>query len=448
MKRFMIAAPESGSGKTTMTCALLMALKKRGLDCAAFKCGPDYIDPMFHRKALGVPSYNLDPILFGKEGTKYLLEKGMAGRDIGVLEGVMGYYDGIGMGDEGSTYSVAKLTGTPVIALIDCRKSGRSAVTKLLGLRSYREDSNIQGVIFNHLSKKLWEGMKKEAESLGVKCCGFIPEDKAMKLESRHLGLITPDEVKDLAPKLERLSDLTDSIDFDAILEIASAALKITTQRERLARGFEGIKIGVAMDEAFCFYYASDLELLESMGASILYFSPLRDERLPEDISGLILGGGYPEVHAEKLAENSSMRESVKAAVLSGLPVIAQCGGFMYLHDHIEKAEGGRYPMAGVIKGECSFTPALKHFGYQTLTSQSDNLLFEKGESYPAHEFHRSVSDADQKACIAEAKGEKWECCVAGPTMFAGYSHLGFLYDIKTAERFLKACSTYSQRQQ
>jgi len=446
LPRIMFAACSSGSGKTTITCAVLMALKEAGVTPAAFKCGPDYIDPMFHSEVIGVKSRNLDLFLLSPGVCKYLLASNSKNAQIAVLEGVMGYYDGLGGNSTvASSYHLAAVTKTPVVLIVNCKGSSLSLAATVKGFVEFKRDSGIRGVILNYLSASMYPLYKEmiEAET-GIPVIGYFPQVPEVSLESRHLGLITASEVSDLQVKLRLLADeARKSIDLKALLAIAEGTGEIAYEEYPVEKSSD-VKIAVARDKAFCFYYQDSLELLEKMGARITYFSPLRDETLPE-CDGLILGGGYPEIYAEELAGNTSMLNSMKTALESNLPCMAECGGFMVLQQSITDKEGNQHQMTGHLEGEAFMTDRLNRFGYITLFSQEDNLLCRKGEQINAHEFHYSDSTANGSTfkAIKPATGKQWKCIIAGENLFAGYPHLHLWGNVNFAHAFLTKCRQY-----
>ena len=442
MKRFIIAGTRSGCGKTTVTCAVLSALKKRGLSPAAFKCGPDYIDPMFHRKAIGVSSHNLDSFFCGRDMLLYLLDEKVGDHDVSVIEGVMGFYDGA----EGSAWSVSELTQTPAVIVIDCRGMSDSIGAVMKGFLSYRSN-RIAGFIFSRLPEKLIPLAQRLCSELGTEYFGCLPKCD-ITIESRHLGLVTADEIDDIQEKLSRLGELAEKyIRIDRLLELGDVPLPEYTAPE--IPGFEAAPvIAVARDRAFCFIYQENIELLEKTGCTIRYFSPLEDKEVPE-ADGLILCGGYPELYAERLSANRSMLDSMKKCISGGMPTIAECGGFMYLHDTLVSKDGTEYPMAGVISGKAFPTDRLQRFGYITMTAGEDNLLCSAGESIKAHEFHYWDSTSCGDGFSAEkTDGRHWECAHVSDTLYAGFPHISFCSDIRIAERFVKKCMEHRENVQ
>jgi cobyrinic acid a,c-diamide synthase len=453
--RFMLAAPASGTGKTTVTLALLAALSARGLDPVSFKCGPDYIDPMFHRAVLGIPSYNLDLFFTPEETVRGLLcehaaDHGGTRKRIAVIEGVMGYYDGSGTGTEASTYDIARVTDTPVILVVSAHGAFLSVAATINGFKNFRKDSRIVGVLLNGCSKPLFDMMKDMLENeTGLPLLGFLPRLKECAIESRHLGLVTAAEIQGLQEKIKRLGEeAAQCIDIGALLKIA--ALSPPVSGSLPASGHNPKKrphIAVARDEAFCFYYDDNLSLLEKFGAVIVPFSPLHDQELPDGIHALYLGGGYPELYAKELSENKPMLKSVRNAVSGSLPTFAECGGYLYLLNELENDQGLFCPMAGVIKGRGYKTSSLQRFGYIALTARDNNLLCAAGESIPAHEFHYWDSTVTGGACTAKhAGGREWPCVHASGTLFAGFPHLYFYGNPTFAENFVKTAAKYAEK--
>ena len=445
MLQLVLAAPRSGSGKTTVACALLAAMQARGLAPCAFKSGPDYIDPMFHRAVLDVESHNLDLFFSKQETVRELYARHAADHGAAVVEGAMGYYDGLGLTTtRASTWETAQKTASPTILVVNARGAALSVLAAVQGFLQFQPQSGIRGVILNGCTAMSYAPLAKELEArFGIKACGYLPRLPACTLESRHLGLVTAAEVADLREKLQRLAAQAEtSIDLDLLLRLADEAPPLAVCPPPMPEAGEPVRIGVARDRAFCFYYEDSLALLSSLGAELVPFSPLEDPVLPEGLHGLYLGGGYPELSAAQLSENASMRESVRAAVQKGVPCIAECGGFMYLLDAI-----GDHPMAGAIPGRSFDAGKLTRFGYLTLTAQRDNLLCRAGESIAAHEFHRWDADDPGGAFLAEKpSGRRWPCVHATGTLYAGYPHFHFYANPAFAANFLAACRKEKHR--
>lgn len=458
INRFMIAAPKSGSGKTMITCALLQLLKDSGKNVSSYKCGPDYIDPMFHKKVLGVPSKNLDTFFTDEKTTVQLFLDKRADGDFAVLEGVMGLYDGLGgIYEQGSSYHLAKVTQTPIILVVDAKGMGKSVLALIAGFLQYDTHHLIKGVLLNRMSKGYYDIIKPLIEKeLSVKVVGYFPEQKDIRLSSRHLGLVMPDELADIKEQLDELAErLKKTIDLDMLLDIAVEAEEITkttnTEQMQIQNQNNTVNIAVAMDEAFCFYYEDNLRLLEKCGAKLQYFSPLHDTKLPDNCDALLLGGGYPELYAKELSENLSMRNSIKTAFKTGLPTVAECGGYMYLHTYIhniceEDADAQNYVfgMTGALDSECHFKGKLVRFGYIELAEKHSNFL-PQNEKIKAHEFHYYDSTDNGADCIATkpATGRSYDCVISHDNYWLGFPHLYYPSNPYFAESLVRKAYEY-----
>lgn len=470
MSRIMIAGTGSGSGKTTIVCGLCRCIKDLGRTPSALKCGPDYIDAMFHSRVLKMRTGNLDSWFCDKTTIRTLLAKKEKSSDIAVIEGVMGYYDGAGFSTKGSSFEIAQITDTPVILIVNCRGISNSVGAVLKGFTTFQENSQIRGVIFNQMSEKLYPQAKKAAQELGLIPLGFLPYKKGGALESRHLGLVTADEVVHFKEKIDTIAaQMEKSLDLEGILALAETAVPlkenedireaeekekepVTALDKPESTGLQDtagnkLRIAVAKDAAFCFLYEDNLEYLRANGCELVFFSPLSDKKLPEKIDGLLLYGGYPELHTKALSENETLKSEIKEQILGGLPCIAECGGFLYLHETLETPEKERFPMCGVIAGNGFGTGKLCRFGYMTLTAQKDTMLAAKGETIRAHEFHYWNSDnigADYE--ITKASDNTAASGGYGTdTLYAGFPHIYFYGNEAAAKRFLKACEMYHE---
>ena len=436
--RLILAGTNSGCGKTTVVCALLQALVNRGLKTGAFKCGPDYIDPMFHSRIIGAKSANLDLHFFSPNTLRYLLAKNGADRDISVIEGVMGYYDGAGLtSTKGSTYEVAQVTDSPVVLVVGAKGASLSVLATIQGFLDFCPNSHIKGVILNQCTAMTYTALAAEIEKrFKIKAFGFLPSIPECALESRHLGLVTAAEVKNLKEKMQILAQQAEkSLNIDGLIGLANRAMPVEYQPVILPPK-ESVRIAVARDKAFCFYYEDSLEALTEMGAELIPFSPLTDKNLPKNIQGLYLGGGYPELYLEQLGANTEMRQSIRQAMEKGLPCIAECGGFMYLTKSIAGV-----PMVGALEGECFNTGKLTRFGYVTLQAKKDNLLCKAEGQIAAHEFHHWDCTAPGDGFTAKKPtGKQWDCAVSGPTLYAGYPHFHFYSNPAFAEGFIDTC--------
>lgn len=477
--RIMIAAPKSGSGKTLITCALLRALKKRGGQIKAFKCGPDYIDPMFHRQIIGVDSRNLDCYFSDEEQIKALFLQDRGEGELSVIEGVMGLYDGLGgIREEASSYHLAKILQTPIVLTVDAHGMGRSILPLLSGFLQYDREGLIKGVILNRAGKGLYELLAPLIEEeLGLAVLGYVPGRRELLLESRHLGLKLPGEAERLCEQVELAAELLEEcVDMDRLQELSKTAPELSETAPELSetapelsetapelsktapgcsrngrfcsRGEQAVsktvvRIGVARDEAFCFYYEENLRLLRKAGAELVFFSPLHDERLPEGLHGILLGGGYPELWAEQLCANQSMRRSVHEAIARNMPSVAECGGFLYLHEGLSDGEGRRYEMCGVIPAECRDTGKLVRFGYVEIKEKSPLFLGMGG--IRGHEFHYFDSSDNGESCVAckPVSGKTWECVHEGQNHWWGFAHLYYPSNPIFVEHFMEEASKY-----
>lgn len=448
LPRLLLCAPNSGSGKTTVTCAVLQALVNQGMNPVSFKCGPDYIDPMFHSEVIGAKSRNLDLFFMGEQDARYLLwENGRVG-DLCVMEGAMGYYDGIAITDKSSAWDMARKTQTPAVLVIDARGSALTLSAVIKGIDCFRAPSLLGGVILNRISKGLYPRLKACIEGeTGVPVLGFLENLPGCTLESRHLGLVTAAEVGQLREKLQALAaEAVRTIDIDGLMRVAESAPALAVEPPELPEAVSGNpRIAVARDKAFCFYYEDNLTLLQRMGAQLQYFSPIHDEALPKGCGGLYLGGGYPELYGKALADNGSMRVAIQKAVSGGMPTVAECGGFLYLHRTMEDADGISYPMAGVYPYHAFQTKRLQRFGYITLRARKDGLLGNAGTQIPAHEFHYWDSDAPGADFLAQKpdSSRHWDCGYTGGHLYAGFPHIHFWGAKNSARRFVAAAVKY-----
>ena len=446
MKRIMIAAPKSGSGKTLITCGLLRLMTRQGYDVTSYKCGPDYIDPMFHRRVLGVPGGNLDSFFSTESEIRSIMSR--CGHEFAVIEGVMGIYDGIisgNTGDDnasslqynGSCYDIARITETPVILVIDVRGMGQTMVSIIKGILADDEYHLIRGIILNRISGRYYDQISpliRNALPEYASLIGYIPVSEDINLESRHLGLVMPDEISDIMKRLDSAADLIEAnIDTGSLVSIMEQAETINTLSpeqvhetadcsiKHVVPADEVLVLAVARDDAFCFYYEENLRMLKRAGITVKEFSPLKDDTVPDDADGILLGGGYPELYAEQLSSNNSMRDSILNAITGGIPSYAECGGFMYLLDTLTDKNGKVWPMCGVLKGGSHYTGRLSRFGYIDLTLPD-------GLSVRGHEFHYYDSDNNgtDAHAVKPGSGRAWECIHAGPDHIWGYPHLWY----------------------
>ena len=441
--RFLIAGTGSGCGKTTVTAAVLRALQRRVVPLRAFKCGPDYIDPMFHTAALGIPSRNLDLFFEDEDGVRGQLCRALSGGEVGVIEGAMGFYDGLsGTSDTASAAHLGRATGTPAVLVIRPKGQSLSLAAILKGFREFAPNT-AAGVILNGVSCGMYPFYREIAERSGLRVYGCLPEVPEAAFPSRHLGLVTAGELPTLREALDRLAEAAEEgVDLDGLLALARDAEPLRDETAPLRPACrESVRVAVAKDEAFCFYYEDNFDVLRALGAELVPFSPLRDGGLPEETDGLYLGGGYPELYAARLAGNTSMREAVRRAVSAGLPTIAECGGFLYLQEALAGEDGVFYPMAGALPGKSQLTERLQNFGYVTLTAAQGGMLSEKGGAIRAHEFHYARAGEPGSAFRAvKPNGRAWDCAWATDTLYAGFPHLYFRSNPGFARRFIEKC--------
>lgn len=458
LPRIVIAATQSGSGKTTVVTGLLWALREKGVSVQSFKIGPDYIDPGYHELASGRPGHNLDSWLVPKERLKELFLRTAARAEIAVIEGVMGLYDG-GRKGISSTAEIAKLLDAPVVLVIDAKSMGASAAAIAMGFRDYDPEVRLAGVLLNRLGSATHEEMISEAmEKIGIPVLGAVRREDGMKLPERHLGLlpVTENEARDVVAGIGQA--IASQVNLDEILRLAQQASPMDREpehaspvRELPSGEVESVRIAVAKDEAFSFYYPESLQVLEAHGARILPFSPLQDEALPE-ADGLILGGGFPEMFAERLSQNTSMLRSIRGAAEEGMPIYAECGGFMYLMQGLRDFSGKEYPMVGFLPGTAGMNRKLQMVGYVTAELQQDTVLGPKGMRIRGHEFHFSSETETAPDCPRAFKftrlrnGAVYPAGYAKGNAVASYLHLHFAGCPEAAGHFVMSCRKYRGR--
>lgn len=445
MRSFMIAAPASGSGKTAVTCGLLALLAEEGYDPCSFKCGPDYIDPMFHRSVLGVPSHNLDLFLAPEEIVREIFLRYSAGHGTALVEGVMGLYDGVGGStpDAGS-WHLADTLNLPVILVVRPKGMSLTLAAQIRGLLSFRENSHIAGILLNDCSSMYYHSLREMLErETGVPVLGYLPPMEEASFPSRHLGLITAEEIEDLRERIRRIARMMrKTVNLDRLMEISREENEKAVPAGP-SRGFRGsrVRIAFARDRAFCFLYEETLDRLRDLGAELIPFSPLEDSRIPADVHGMYLPGGYPELYAEELSANCSMRRAVQDAVKGGMPVVAECGGFLYLGETLTNEAGCSFDMAGALPGHGAPRDRLVRFGYGMARAKTGSMLFEAGETVPVHEFHYwdSTENGDGLSVTKPVSGRCWEAAFTTDTLYAGFPHLYLAGKPAAAARFVEA---------
>ena len=441
--RLVIAATQSGSGKTTITTGIIAALRRRGLIVQSYKIGPDYIDPGYHSLASGRSAHNLDSWLVSNDKLKEIFIQTSQNADIAVIEGVMGLYDG-GRNGISSTAEIAKLLNAPVILVIDAKSMGASAAAVALGFREYDKDVKFAGVIVNRIGSDNHKKMIEEALSeINIKSFGEIKRDNNLKTPERHLGLLptSENETEELIKNIA--GAINSQVNIDELIEIAKTAPALyfkNAPKFRIPNTTFRIKIAVANDEAFNFYYPESLRILESLGAERIKFSPLHDKNIP-NVDGLIIGGGFPEMFAAQLEANISMRESIKTAVSKGLPTFAECGGYMYLMNEVIDFEGKSYKMVGAINNSAKMNNKLQMVGYVEAKLINDCILGKAGDVFHAHEFHFSneLNNNGQSAfkCVKMRNDEKYFAGFVNDNIVASYLHIHFAGCVEAAKHFM-----------
>lgn len=453
--RVLLAGTSSDVGKTTVVLGIMRALRNRGLKVQGYKAGPDYIDTAFHTFATDVPSRNLDTWMLEEHVIHELIGKHSKEADIAIMEGVMGMYDGADVKTlVGSSAHLAKMTRTPVILVINGAGVAASAAAMVLGFKLFDPDVEVKGVIVNKVSGQAHYELIKEAieHHVGIPCLGYLTKNENISLKSRHLGLIPSAEVDALNDKINEVASMIEStLDLDLLMSIGRCAK--TYEEVSVTDLPKTLRIGLPRDKAFNFYYQDNLDLLASMGCEWVEFSPLVDKELPENLDGLYIGGGFPEVFAKELSENQSMLSSIRLAIESGLPTYAECGGLMFLSSYIETLEGDIHEMVGIFENGSRMTKRLQRFGYVHVTTNQKTLLGDKGLTVKAHEFHRSVvleTPHDLSGLkVYDVKKERkaiestWQGGYMKYNCLGAYPHIHFYSNQEVAKGFLKTCTQY-----
>ncbi|HBU08491.1 MAG TPA: cobyrinic acid a,c-diamide synthase [Candidatus Omnitrophica bacterium] len=452
--RIIFAATQSGSGKTTITLGVLLALRKMGLRVQPFKAGPDYLDPLQHSAVCARISRNLDSWLMPPGAILELFTRNAKGANISVIEGVMGLYDGFRDTEYGSTAHLAKILGAPVILVLNAASFSRSAAAIVLGCKEFDKKVNLSGVILNNIGSPNHYHFTKSAieKKTRIPVLGFLPKEIGIQLSERHLGLVPAQEKRPNEGLYDKLRALVEkNIDLRRILRISRKSLGLRQDKTAYApRGCGKVRVNIAIakDKAFNFYYQDNLDILEVLGARLVEFSPLKDKSLPPGIDAMYIGGGYPELFSAQLSANRRMREAVSGYAKKGLPIYAECGGLMYLVKNIISFEGKSFPMAGVF--DCSAVMADKRqaLGYIEIEVKKDNILSRKGDKIRAHTFHWSYlknlsKDIRFAYKVTKGKDRVYEDGLIKDNVLASYAHLHFASHINFAKNFIKSCLTY-----
>lgn len=445
--RLVIAGTQSGAGKTTVTSGLIAALAARGLQVQGLKTGPDYFDPTCHRWASGRPGRNLDTWMMTPAQIRGGFLRATAGADIAVIEGVMGLYDGAGgTGEVGSTAHLAKLLRAPVVLVLDARASARSAAAVALGFKMLDPEVPVAGVICNRVGSDRHAQMLRDAmDSIGLPMLGALPQDESLRVSEGRLGLTLPGGYGSMPQWIERAKAvIAEHVSLDRLLALAATAAELPAYggtpgaRDPFASAqagrFRGLRVAVALDAAFWFYYEDTFDLMRHWGVELVLFSPLHDQQLPTDVDGLYMGGGYPERHASSLSANLSMRTSIRSGVEAGLPVLAECGGYLYLLEGLTGEDGWVYPMAGSIPGSAHLQQRLQGMGYRTAEPGGvKGHVFhytraEGASGSPAWSLYRSGGDFEREDGYRDG------------TILASYLHVHHATQPQVLAQFLDRC--------
>jgi cobyrinic acid a,c-diamide synthase len=464
----IIAGERSGVGKTTVTLTLLASLRRRDRLVQSFKVGPDYIDPMFHQHVTGLPCRNLDPVLTSETYVQQCFARHSQLSEYALVEGVMGLFDGVGHGawgmghgqekpkstDFASTAHIARLLDLPVVLVIDCSRLSGSVAAIAHGYRSFDPRIKIAGVVLNRVgSDRHLSLLKDSLEPLQLPILGVLRRQDNITIPDRHLGLVPTAELPELNALINRLADLGDTcFDWQGLLPLLKSEPLPSTDainRVSLYSSFP-VRIAVARDRAFNFYYQDNLDLLQQLGAELVFWSPLEDAAIPKDVQGMYFGGGFPEVFAQQLAENTSVRDAVKTAILKGMPAIAECGGLMYLCEQIIDFEGKSWSMAGVLPTSAVMGGRLT-LGYRRAVALQNNLLVKAGKTVYGHEFHRShltltptqpLFETSRYDCEENMGCEGWGLPA---NVHASYVHLHWGESGEIPQQFLEYCLRHNQ---
>lgn len=448
-KRVVIAGTRSGVGKTTVSLALMTAFNSRGYKVQPFKVGPDYIDPGFHKKAADNLAYNLDSYFLSDTQLKDKFITKSEGADISIIEGVMGLFDGKGKNMTGSTASIAKKLDAPVILVVDAARVGQSIAALVYGYKNFDPDLKLDGVIINNVgSFRHYQIIKEiiESEPVNLKALGYLPRQQNLELPESHLGLIPAEDNPELKSYFKQLRELAEEhFELDKIYNLSGSKEKLTISGpDEINARFKGLKVGVARDQAFNFYYQSDLDLISEIGAEPVFISPLKDNKLPE-LDALIIGGGFPERYIKELAENISFKEDLKRKILAGLPVYAECGGLIYLSNQFIDTEDNKYQLTGLLDIQIKMTDKLQSMGYREVQALRDNLLLKKGQSARGHLFHYSkIANRAEEIPLNYKSGEKTFGYSFRDNLLASYFHINFSACPELLERFLMKAEEYN----
>ncbi|MED3725533.1 cobyrinate a,c-diamide synthase [Priestia filamentosa] len=448
-RRLVVAGTGSGVGKTTLTIGLMAAFKKKGYTVQGFKCGPDYIDPTYHTAVTGRVSRNIDSWMLPHDTVKEIVKRNSEDADISIIEGVMGFYDGKSpLDNRGTTAEISVLTDSPVLLVVNCASMARSAAAIVKGFQMMWEEPNIVSVIANNVGSEGHYKLVKKAieQECKIPVAGYVKRNESLSIPERHLGLVPSIERGELHSYFNELGDLiSETVDLEALYTLAETEV-LDVENPKLVAKDPVVKIAVARDKAFNFYYEENVELLKANGAEIVEFSPLNGESVPSDVQGLYIGGGFPEEFANELSSQEQVKESFKDAINSGMPTLAECGGFMFLADSIETTNGEIHKMVGVVPGRVKMQKKRAALGYREIRGSEGNYLLDGGLEAKGHEFHYSTFEGDEEFTPAyETKGMrgvKKEGYMKG-NLLAGYTHFHFGSCPQMVEKWIAKCEGY-----
>lgn len=456
MNRIMIAGTKSGVGKTTVSMGIMATLSKR-MKVQAYKVGPDYIDPAFHTFITSRNCRNLDSYMMNQDMIKYLFKENMNDADMAVVEGVMGLFDGAEVGNDiGTSTSVAKILDIPVILVVDGSNVASSLAATVKGFDTFDKNLKISGVIINNVGSEAHYDLLKRAIEYhtDVVPCGYLIKNKELSLPERHLGLVPAGELNSLTDIFDNLAlQIEKTIDIDKIMKIASATKDIEVDYAPVMVNEEPVRIAIAKDKAFNFYYQDALDLLEKYNAvKWVPFSPINDKSLPENIHGIYLGGGFPEVFAKELSANKAIQSDLIDKLNDGIPYVAECGALMYLCERLVDLEGIEHDMLGWLEGKTTMQTRLQRFGYATLTTSEETVFGEADMIVNVHEFHRSKAEVNEKEVYKLEKKryneviKSWNCGYKKNNGVAAYAHIHFASNLAFGNGFVKSCLNYKKK--
>lgn len=447
MKRFVIAGTGSGVGKTTWTIGLMQTLMNEGYIVQGFKCGPDYIDPTYHSAVTKRKSRNIDSWMLAEDVVTSIVSRASDGADIAIIEGVMGFYDGKSpLNDAGSTAEISVMTKSPVILIVNAASMARSVAAVVKGFQTLSTEPNIVAVIVNQVGSKSHYELVKAAieQECHIPVIGYLQKNATIAIPSRHLGLIPAIERGELQDFFEQLATaIKETVNIEQLLSLVDAPALTTSTEIFEQQKSQNVRIAVAKDAAFNFYYEENLELLKARGAEVVFFSPLENEEVPLNVDGLYLGGGFPEEFAEQLHNATATKQSIKETIERGVPTLAECGGFAYLTNSITTTQGDTFEMLGLIAGDIIMQEKLAALGYREITAAHPNFLLGENDTAKGHEFHYAKwtgANGETAAYKTTGRFGQKEEGFAQDNIVAGFTHFHFASNVKLVDRWIKAC--------